>query len=116
MASCTCRICLSPVHTSPRFAHCGCKGSLGLHTECLEKWMRASGRLRCEICDSKFLYVSKGVLADCETVAFARALLENLENEDDDDYDARTVAEICAETTKQIVSVILTFFAVCALA
>ena len=41
-----CRICLAGDATYP----CGCRGSLAVHQECLEKWIVASGRKTCEIC------------------------------------------------------------------
>jgi len=60
----TCRICLDPVLTPSRFAHCDCKGSLSVHTSCLERWIDASKQMRCEICNQKYLHVRKRALWD----------------------------------------------------
>ena len=35
--------------------HCECKGSMLAHTQCVEAWVRASGRARCEICHTKYV-------------------------------------------------------------
>lgn len=49
----TCRICLEPCVRQP--LHCECKGSMFAHTQCVEAWVRASGRERCEICHTKYV-------------------------------------------------------------
>lgn len=49
----TCRICLEPCVGQP--LHCECKGSMLSHTQCVEAWVRASGRERCEICHTKYV-------------------------------------------------------------
>lgn len=48
-----CRICLEPCVGQP--LHCECKGSMLAHTQCVEAWVRASGRARCEICHTKYV-------------------------------------------------------------
>ena len=48
----TCRICYEPCEqTSP----CKCTGSMKyVHQECLDKWIRISGRRTCELCREPF--------------------------------------------------------------
>lgn len=49
----TCRICLEPCVGQP--LHCEGKGSMLAHTQCVEAWVRVSGRARCEICHTKYV-------------------------------------------------------------
>lgn len=95
----TCRICLEPVLTcaTARFAHCNCKGSLSVHTHCLERWIDASKQTRCEICNQKYLHVRKRAPWD--------------DDEDDED-----VLHACVAVTKQLVGIFLTVCLVVALA
>ena len=95
----TCRICLEPVLTPARFAHCDCRGSLSVHTPCLERWIDASKQTRCEICGQKYLHVRKRVPWD----------------EDEDDEDDVDAVQMCMALTKQMVGVFLTLCVVVAL-
>ncbi len=47
----TCRICLEPGGLT---RVCACKGTMGVHLECLEKWMDISGKKRCEVCKKEY--------------------------------------------------------------
>ncbi|XP_020288445.1 E3 ubiquitin-protein ligase MARCH2-like isoform X2 [Pseudomyrmex gracilis] len=48
------------VHLGPLISACKCRGTVGLvHTECLERWLTESGRVRCELCG--FRYATKRV-------------------------------------------------------
>lgn len=95
----TCRICLDPVLTPSRFAHCNCKGSLSVHTHCLERWIDASKQTRCEICGQKYLHVRNRALWD----------------EENDDEDVPNVVHTCMVLTRQLVGVFLTLCVVVAL-
>ncbi|KAI1712770.1 RING-variant domain-containing protein [Ditylenchus destructor] len=56
-----CRICYSGENSSlskygePLISPCNCRGSVGLyHYSCLKKWLHASGKTVCEICQFPF--------------------------------------------------------------
>ena len=55
-----CRICLE--NTGKLLTVCECKGYSGyVHAECIEKWIRESGRDTCEICQAEFKMTTKHV-------------------------------------------------------
>ena len=86
----TCRICLEPMRVSPRFAPCACKGSVGAHVVCLERWIAASGREHCEICGQKYLHVR----------------LAPFENEEEDEEEERALLLLAARKTLGVVFVV----------
>eukprot|EP00586_Coscinodiscus_wailesii_P010968 CAMPEP_0172516638 /NCGR_PEP_ID=MMETSP1066-20121228/277912_1 /TAXON_ID=671091 /ORGANISM="Coscinodiscus wailesii, Strain CCMP2513" /LENGTH=1355 /DNA_ID=CAMNT_0013298207 /DNA_START=65 /DNA_END=4132 /DNA_ORIENTATION=+ len=51
-----CRLCRGPAEEGrPLYTPCKCSGSIkGTHQDCLEDWLRISGRLNCELCKTKF--------------------------------------------------------------
>lgn len=51
----TCRICLE--NGGHRF--CKCKGTSLVHEKCLLKWIKESGRNKCEICDTPFVVIEE---------------------------------------------------------
>ncbi|XP_067217346.1 E3 ubiquitin-protein ligase MARCHF3-like isoform X2 [Linepithema humile] len=46
---------LNFVYLGPLISACKCRGTVALvHTECLERWLTESGRMRCELCGYKY--------------------------------------------------------------
>ena len=63
MSTPECRICLETKGTL--ISVCKCKGYSGyVHAECIEKWIRESGRDHCEICQEEFQTTTKHVTSE----------------------------------------------------
>jgi len=53
-----CRVCRGGEEPElPLVAPCSCSGSiLCIHQECLEEWMKYSGKTKCEVCSHKYVF------------------------------------------------------------